>query len=118
MPNVLTTARRRAALVPWAWLAGFALSSLLIACGGSGSSGGSMSAPQGGSYTAASGVAQKGPLIRGSEVTVQTLDSNLSPTGQQYSYQVTSNLGTFAPTTAFTSQYLGVVATGYYFDEI
>jgi len=95
------------------WVAMLALSSLLAACGG----GGSSSSP-GATYTAASGLAQKGPLIKGSEVTAQTLDTSLSPTGQQYTYQVSSNLGTFTPTAAFTSEYVGVVATGYYFDEV
>jgi N-acetylneuraminic acid mutarotase len=51
-------------------------------------------------------------------VTAQELDASLSPTGKQYSYQITSDLGTFSPTSAFGSQYIGVNATGYYFDEI
>jgi hypothetical protein len=63
-------------------------------------------------------VAQKGPLIKGSTVVAQELDSHLSPTGKQYSYQTTSDLGTFAPTSAFGSQYIGLTATGYYFDEV
>jgi Big-like domain-containing protein/putative Ig domain-containing protein/galactose oxidase-like protein/Kelch motif protein len=70
------------------------------------------------SYTAKSGVAQKGPLIQGSTVTVQELDASLSPTGQQFSYQILTNFGTFSPTSTFTSQYLGLNATGYYFDEV
>jgi hypothetical protein len=69
-------------------------------------------------YTAKSGVAQKGPLIQGSAVTVQELDPSLSPTGQQFSYQILTNFGTFSPTSTFTSQYLGLIATGYYFDEV
>jgi hypothetical protein len=74
-----------------------------------------MTAP---AYTAKSGVAQKGPLIQGSTVTVQELDPSLSPTGQQFSYQILTNFGTFSPTSTFTSQYLGLNATGYYFDEL
>jgi hypothetical protein len=69
-------------------------------------------------YTANSGVAQKGPLIKGSTVTAQELDASLSPTGKQYSHQTDSNLGTFSPTSTFSSQYIGVLATGYYFDEV
>jgi hypothetical protein len=69
-------------------------------------------------YTAKSGVAQKGPLIQGSTVTAQELDSALSPTGQQFSYQILTNFGAFSPTSTFTSQYLGLIATGYYFDEV
>jgi hypothetical protein len=63
-------------------------------------------------------VVQKGPLIKGSTVTAQELNPSLSPTGQQFSYQVTSDFGTFAPTSTFTSQFIGLSATGYYFDEV
>lgn len=69
-------------------------------------------------YSATSGVAQKGPLVVGSSVTAQELDSALSPTGKQYSYQVSSDLGIFSPTSAFGSQYIALNATGNYFDEI
>jgi hypothetical protein len=89
----------------------------LQGCGGGGSAG-SGAAPGTVNYIAASGVAQKGPLILGSTVTVQELDSKLSPNGKQYSYQVNSDLGTFNPTSSFGSPYIGVNATGYYFDEV
>ena len=69
-------------------------------------------------YTSSGGVAEKGPLITGSTVTLQELDTSLSPTGKQYSYQITSDLGAFSPTSTFTSRYLGINATGYYFDEV
>jgi uncharacterized protein YjdB len=88
----------------------------LAACGGGG--GGTPPSPSPITYTAASGVAQKGPLIKGSTVVAQELDAKLSPTGKQYSYQITSDLGTFSPTSTFGSQYIGLNATGYYFDEI
>jgi hypothetical protein len=51
-------------------------------------------------------------------VTAQELDASLSPTGKQYSYQINSDLGTFSPTSTFGSQYIGLNATGYYFDEL
>lgn len=69
-------------------------------------------------FSAQSGVAEKGPLIKGSTVTAQELDPKLSPTGKQYSYQTNSDLGTFSPTSTFTSQYIGLNASGYYFDEV
>jgi N-acetylneuraminic acid mutarotase len=69
-------------------------------------------------YRATSGVAQKGPLIKGSTVTAQELNAALSPTGAQYSYQITTNLGNFSPTSTFNSRYVGLFATGYYFDEL
>ena len=79
----------------------------LFGCGGGGggpSSGGTTTPPT--TYTASSGVAQKGPLLLGSTVTAQELNANLSPTGKQYSYQINSDLGTFTPTSTFTSQYI------------
>ena len=95
------------------WIAAFF--SLVTACGG-GEASPTPTPPV--TYTAASGVAQKGPLIKGSTVTAQQLNAMLSPTGTQYTYQITSDLGTFSPTTPFTSQYIGVIANGYYFDEV
>lgn len=98
------------------------MSVLLCACGGGGTNSNSSNNSSASSsptiYSAKSGVAQKGPLIAGSTVTAQELDSNLSPTGKQYSYQINSDLGTFSPTSAFTSRYIGLSATGYYFDEV
>ena len=70
-------------------------------------------------YLASSGVAQKGPLQMGSLVTAQELDANLSPTGKQYTYQINSDLGTFSPdTNKFTSRFIDLNATGYYYDEV
>jgi hypothetical protein len=89
----------------------------IAGCGGGGSSG-TGSGPPPITYKAAGGVAQKGPLQQGSTVTAQELDASLSPTGKQYSYQISSNLGTFSPTSIFGSQYIGLDATGYYFDEV
>ena len=89
-----------------------AIISLLNGCSGGGG------ASTGGGYTATSGVAQKGPLLKGSTVTAQELDASLSPTGKQYSYQVNSDFGTFSPTSTFSSQYIGLNANGYYFDEV
>jgi hypothetical protein len=94
-----------------------ALLSLLGACGGGGGGASSTPIPPP-TYTATSGVAQKGPLIKGSTVTAQELNAMLSPTGAQYTYQIASDLGTFSPTTPFKNQYVGVNATGYYFDEL
>jgi len=95
-----------------------ALIVLLTACGGGGGDGGGGGTPTPVTYHASSGIAEKGPLITGSAVTAQELDPSLSPTGKQYSYQITSDLGEFSPTSSFTSQYIGVAATGYYFDEV
>lgn len=90
---------------------------ILSACGGG--DGGTVAPPVAlPTFSASSGVAQKGPLIQGATVTAQELDASLSPTGKQYSYQILSNLGSFSPTSTFGSQYIGLNATGYYFDEV
>lgn len=91
---------------------------LFAGCGGGGGGSRAPSTPGQTTYSATSGVAQKGPLIRGSSVTVQELDSALAPNGKQYTYQISSDLGIFNPSSAFTSPLLSVNATGYYFDEI
>jgi N-acetylneuraminic acid mutarotase len=71
-----------------------------------------------GNYSAASGVAQKGPLVSGSTVTAQEMDATLTPTTTHYSYKTNSNLGTFAPTQLFAQPYVALTATGFYFDEV
>jgi len=72
-----------------------------------------------GRFSATSGVAQKGPLQLGSLVTAQEMNANFSPNGKQYTYQVNSNLGTFTPNTGnYTSPYINLNATGYYYDEV
>ncbi|AXI04313.1 LVIVD repeat-containing protein [Aquirhabdus parva] len=92
---------------------------LLAACGGSSDHSSSVPDPSdSGSYSASSGVAQKGPFQQGSIVTAQELKLNMTPTGQQYSYQVTSNLGTFTPNNTFHHNLVSLNATGYYFDEV
>ena len=91
---------------------------MLASCGGGGGKNPPTNNPPPPTFHATSGLAEKGPLITGSAVTAQELDAGLSPTGKQYSYQISSDLGAFSPTSNFTSQYIGVSATGYYFDEV
>lgn len=70
-------------------------------------------------YQVQSGVAQKGPLSRGSVVTVNELDSQtLAPTGKSYTYETLDKLGTFKPTSTFQSPFLETTAQGYYFNEL
>jgi N-acetylneuraminic acid mutarotase len=98
-----------------------ALTLLLASCGGGGGGGTApppTNNPPPPTFHTTAGIAEKGPLITGSAVTAQELDAALSPTGKQYSYQISSDLGDFTPTSTFTSQYIGVSATGYYFDEV
>ncbi len=96
-----------------------AAAALLVACGG-GSSGGASTAPTppATTYTATSGVAQKGPLVAGSTITVQELGLNLAPGGSSYSFTTASALGTFTPDAKFLTPTVSVTATGAYADEV
>jgi len=70
-------------------------------------------------FTIDSGLAQKGPLIRGSSVTINALStSTLKPSGASYNFQTNNNLGAFDPSgTVFTSLLIETTASGYYFNE-
>jgi hypothetical protein len=92
------------------------VSTVLASCGG-GDGGGGSSSPSA-TYTVSSGVAQKGPLVKGSMVNVQELDGSLAVTGKSYAYQVTTDLGVFTPNSTFGSRYVAMSATGNYFDEV
>jgi alpha-tubulin suppressor-like RCC1 family protein len=71
-------------------------------------------------YEVSSGLAQKGPLLRGSSVTVNELNtSTLQPSGKSYTFEVLDDLGTFKPSNiTFGSAYLENTALGYYFNEL
>ena len=65
-----------------------------------------------------SGVVQEGPFERGSSVTVQELDVTLKPTGLTFNITTRDDEGDFTLPSTVTSQYVEVIASGYYFDEI
>lgn len=71
-------------------------------------------------YTVDSGVVQKGPLLRGSMVSVNELNATtLQPTGASYNFETSDDYGSFRPAaTLFGAQYLETTALGYYFDEL
>jgi hypothetical protein len=90
-----------------------ALSAALVGCGG-----GSDEPPV---FFADSGVAQKGPLVQGSLVTVNELSATnkFLQNGKSYSFQVADNWGRFnVGGVPFSSSYLLTTAQGYYFDEL
>jgi hypothetical protein len=68
--------------------------------------------------TTVAGVIQKGPLLTGSSITVQPLDSSLNPTGTSFSTQTTSDSGAFSTANVPQNTFIEVTATGFYFDEI
>ena len=64
-------------------------------------------------------MAQKGPFVSGSAISVEEMDAKVfRPTGG-FNYETTSDLGTFTPNTVrFQSQYVYLEAQGKYFDEV
>lgn len=97
---------------------------LLLATGWvvSGCGGGSSPTPEsaGGPWRAEAGSAQKGPLVRGSWVSLgELLPGSLQPSGASYNLEVADDLGRFDPRAIdFGSRYLEATALGYYFDEV
>jgi hypothetical protein len=65
-----------------------------------------------------SGVVQKGPYVLGSSITVQELDATLAPTGKSYNITTADNEGSFSLPVNLSSQYVEVIASGFYFDEL
>jgi len=90
---------------------------MLTACGGGGSEARVSHTDQG--YTVDSGLAQKGPLVRGSGITLSELTaSTLQPNGKSYTFEVKDDTGKFSPAgIVFSSDFLETTALGYYYDE-
>ena len=72
------------------------------------------------SYQVESGVAQKGALLQGSDITINELSSNTYlQNGKSYSFQTLDNFGSFNTSKVpFSSPYLQTTAQGYYFNEL
>lgn len=65
------------------------------------------------------GNVQKGPFISGSSVIVYDLQSDLTPSGKSFNAIITNNSGTFhLNDIALTSNYVGLRADGFYYNEI
>jgi len=62
------------------------------------------------------GRAEKGPLILGSTVTVSVLGADALPTGETYVGMIDDDVGSFS--LELPAGLLGLLAEGYYFDEI
>ena len=97
------------------------LSFFLITCGGGGGSG--PTEPEGPTYvvnlTSLSGNAQKGPFNNGTAINIAELTNTLSPTGRNFSTQITNNSGQFSVANVqLTSPYVELRANGYYFNEV
>lgn len=91
--------------------------SLVVACGGGGDSG-SSSNNGASTRTGFQGVAQKGPLIFGSNITVFELDAELNETGRSFSAQTTDDLGNFTVRARLDTDIVKMIGVGYYMDEL
>ena len=61
---------------------------------------------------------QKGPFVSGSAVTIQELDERFDPTGRTYNTQISNDFGEFRLGSTITSNYVEVIAKGFYFNEV
>ena len=90
---------------------------VLSACGGG--TGSTVSQTDSG-FSLEGGLAQKGPLLKGSRVTIAELNPlNYQPSGRSYDLLTTDNKGGFSSSNInFTRQHVQTFAEGYYFNEI
>ena len=63
------------------------------------------------------GVAQKGPLLKGSSVTIYSLDKSLNPTGLTFPTETIDDFGSYS-VVGVNAPYVDVKASGYYLNEI
>ena len=90
---------------------------VLSACGGGTSSTVSQTST---GFTVEGGLAQKGPLLKGSRVTIAELNPlNYQPSGLSYDLLTKDNMGGFTSSGInFTRQHVQTFAQGYYLNEI
>ena len=95
-----------------------ALSVLVLTACGAGSSSTVSQTPTG--FSVEGGLAQKGPLLKGSRVSIAELNPlNYAPAGPSYDLLTTDNMGGFSSSGInFTRQHIQTFAQGYYFNEI
>ncbi|MEM7298300.1 MAG: hypothetical protein AAF391_08550, partial [Bacteroidota bacterium] len=65
-----------------------------------------------------SGVSQKGPFVIGSSVTIQELNESFSPNGTSFQVSTTDNLGSFSLNTEVATEYVEIICTGFYYNEV
>lgn len=65
------------------------------------------------------GKVEKGPFVRGSNVTIQELNESLVPTGKSFQTTIIDNEGYFSlDNISLETPYVQLIATGYYFNEV
>lgn len=65
------------------------------------------------------GKVEKGPLVRGSQIDMRTLDQNMVPTGNSYTTTIENNTGDFNfGSLKVNTPYAKLTADGYFFNEV
>lgn len=64
------------------------------------------------------GCIQKGPFISGTTLTIQELTDSFVSNGTTYSTTINNDFGGFALSSEISTNYIEVIANGYYFDEV
>jgi hypothetical protein len=65
------------------------------------------------------GLAQKGPFVIGSNISIFELNTDLTQTGKTYSTQISDNTGSFRVNSLeLKSQFVEIKADGFYFNEV
>jgi len=65
------------------------------------------------------GIVEKGPFLKGSNVTIAELDNDLNPTGRVFNTEITDDFGHFEfKNLELLSRYVQITVDGYYFDEV
>lgn len=64
------------------------------------------------------GYAQKGPFLQGSQISIQVLDNSLTPVGKIFETETINNLGYFEIPLEIDNQFLEIISTGFYFNEV
>lgn len=65
------------------------------------------------------GKVEKGPLVRGSQIDMRTLDKTMVPTGESYTTTIENNTGDFNyGSLKVNSPYAKLTADGYFFNEV
>lgn len=64
------------------------------------------------------GYVQKGPFITGSTILIQELNTALSPNGTSFNISTEDNFGSFYLESEISTDFIEVICTGYYFNEV
>ena len=61
---------------------------------------------------------QKGPFLQGSQITLQELNNDFSPTGKSFNFETKDDFGSFDYNVESESNLMEFIANGYFFNEV